>query len=147
MTKTRQLISDDKNYDEIYAASSLTRGDGTKLLFEDHRTFKIHPIYRFLVTSQYFIATIFVSESQLRNLSVYGHSSHNYQRKINETLPEDARNMLCCNNSRQKNPELQFYSIPKRLDRRNKLLASIRRHHWQLTYGQNRIIRDNCDSL
>ncbi len=35
-------------------------------------------------------------------------------------------------------PELQFYSIPKRLDRRNKLLASIRKHHWQLTFGQKR---------
>ncbi len=38
-----KLISDDKNYDEIYAASSLTRRDGTKMLFEDYRTFKIHP--------------------------------------------------------------------------------------------------------
>ncbi len=35
--------SDDKNYDEMYAASSLTRRDGTKMLFEDYRTFKIHP--------------------------------------------------------------------------------------------------------
>ncbi len=39
-----KLISDDKNYDEIYAASSLTRRDGTKMLFEDYRTFKVHPI-------------------------------------------------------------------------------------------------------
>ncbi len=39
-----KLISDDKNYDEMYAASSLTRRDGTKMLFEDYRTFKIHPI-------------------------------------------------------------------------------------------------------
>ncbi len=30
----QKLISDDKNYDEIYAASSLTRQDGTKMLFE-----------------------------------------------------------------------------------------------------------------
>ncbi len=48
MTKMRhdelKLISDDKNYDEMYAASSLTRRDGTKMLFEDYRTFKIHPI-------------------------------------------------------------------------------------------------------
>ncbi len=35
-----KLISDDKNYDEI---SLLTRRDGTKMLFEDYRTFKIHP--------------------------------------------------------------------------------------------------------
>ncbi len=40
-----KLISDDKNYDEMYATSSLTRRDGTKLLFEDYQiTFKIHPI-------------------------------------------------------------------------------------------------------
>ncbi len=39
-----KLISDDKNDDEIYAASSLTRRDGTKMLFEDYRTFKIHPL-------------------------------------------------------------------------------------------------------
>ncbi len=39
-----KLISDDKNYDGIYAASSLTRWDGTKMLFEDYRTFKIHPV-------------------------------------------------------------------------------------------------------
>ncbi len=39
-----KLISDDKNDDEMYAASSLTRRDGTKMLFEDYRTFKIHPI-------------------------------------------------------------------------------------------------------
>ncbi len=39
-----KLISDYKNYDEIYAASSLTRRDGTKMLFEDYQTFKIHPI-------------------------------------------------------------------------------------------------------
>ncbi len=39
-----KLISDDKNYDKIYAASSLTRRDRTKMLFEDYRTFKIHPI-------------------------------------------------------------------------------------------------------
>uniref|UniRef100_A0A672PEU3 THAP domain-containing protein 1 n=1 Tax=Sinocyclocheilus grahami TaxID=75366 RepID=A0A672PEU3_SINGR len=38
-----------------------------------------------------------------------------------------------CNNSRQRNPELQFYSIPKELDRRNKWLALIRRDHWQPT--------------
>ncbi len=36
-----KLISDDKNYDEIYASSSLTRRDGTKMLFEDYRTFKM----------------------------------------------------------------------------------------------------------
>ncbi len=30
-----KLISDDKNYDEICAASCLTRRDGTKMLFED----------------------------------------------------------------------------------------------------------------
>ncbi len=39
-----KLISDDKIYDEMYAASSLTRRAGTKVLFEDYRTFKIHPI-------------------------------------------------------------------------------------------------------
>ncbi len=39
-----KLISDDKNCDKMYAASSLTRRDGTKMLFEDYRTFKIHPI-------------------------------------------------------------------------------------------------------
>ncbi len=39
-----KLISDDKNYDEMYAASSLTRRDGTKMLFEDYRTLKIDPI-------------------------------------------------------------------------------------------------------
>ncbi len=39
-----KLISDDKNNDEIYAASSLTRRDGTKMLFEDYRTFRVHPI-------------------------------------------------------------------------------------------------------
>ncbi len=33
-----KLIFDDKNYDE------LTRRDGTKMLFEDYRTFKIHLI-------------------------------------------------------------------------------------------------------
>ncbi len=32
-----KLISDDKNYDEMYAASSLTSRDGTKLLFEDYQ--------------------------------------------------------------------------------------------------------------
>ncbi len=44
--------------------------------------------------------TIFVSASQLSELSVYGHSSHNDQRKINETLPEGSKgyNMrgTCC---------------------------------------------------
>ncbi len=30
--------------DEMYAASSLTRRDGTKMLIGDYRTFKIHPI-------------------------------------------------------------------------------------------------------
>ncbi len=35
-----KLISDDKNYDEMYAVSLLTRRDGTKMLFEDYRTFK-----------------------------------------------------------------------------------------------------------
>ncbi len=39
-----KFIYDDKNYDEIYAASSLTKQDGTKILFEDYRTLKIHPI-------------------------------------------------------------------------------------------------------
>ncbi len=40
-----KLISDDKNEnDEMYAASSLTRRDGTKMLFEDYRTLKIDPI-------------------------------------------------------------------------------------------------------
>ncbi len=39
-----KIISDDKNYDEIYAASSLTRRDGTRMLFEDYQTFKTHPI-------------------------------------------------------------------------------------------------------
>ncbi len=39
-----KLISDDKNYDENYDASSLTRRDRTRMLFEDYRTFKIHPI-------------------------------------------------------------------------------------------------------
>ncbi len=39
-----KLISDDKNYDEIYAAPLLTRQDGTKMLFDDYRTLKIHPI-------------------------------------------------------------------------------------------------------
>ncbi len=39
-----KLISDAKTYDKIYAASSLTRQDGTRMLFEDDRTFKIHPI-------------------------------------------------------------------------------------------------------
>ncbi len=37
-------LSDDKNYDEMFAAPSVTRRDRTKLLFEDYRTFKIHPI-------------------------------------------------------------------------------------------------------
>uniref|UniRef100_A0A673L3N9 THAP-type domain-containing protein n=1 Tax=Sinocyclocheilus rhinocerous TaxID=307959 RepID=A0A673L3N9_9TELE len=36
-----------------------------------------------------------------------------------------------CNNSCQRNPKLQFYSIPKELDRRNKWLALIRRDNWQ----------------
>ncbi len=39
-----KLISDDKNYDEICAVSSLTRRDRTRMLFEDYLTFKIHPI-------------------------------------------------------------------------------------------------------
>ncbi len=39
-----KLKSDDKNYDEMYAASSLTKRDGTKMLLEDYRTFKVHPI-------------------------------------------------------------------------------------------------------
>ncbi len=39
-----KLISEDKNYDEMYAVSSLTRQGGAKMLFEDYRTFKIHPI-------------------------------------------------------------------------------------------------------
>ncbi|XP_056133917.1 THAP domain-containing protein 1-like [Lampris incognitus] len=38
-----------------------------------------------------------------------------------------------CNNSRQRNPRLQFHSVPKELDRRNKWLASIRRDRWQPT--------------
>ncbi len=63
-------------------------------------------IHRFHVMSQCFIHAIIVSESQLCDLSVYGHSSHNYQRKINETLPEGSQaynmpgqydNMICCN--------------------------------------------------
>ncbi len=37
-----KLMSDDKNYDKMYAASSLTRWDGTKILSEDYQTFKIH---------------------------------------------------------------------------------------------------------
>ncbi len=37
-----KLISDDKNYDAMYAESvNKTRRDGTKMLFEDYRTFKI----------------------------------------------------------------------------------------------------------
>ncbi len=35
-----KLIFDDNNYGKIYATSSLTRRDGTKILFEDYRTFK-----------------------------------------------------------------------------------------------------------
>ncbi len=38
-----KLISDDKNYNEMYATSPLTRRDGTKMLFEDYQTYKIHP--------------------------------------------------------------------------------------------------------
>ncbi|XP_033977720.1 uncharacterized protein LOC117475554 [Trematomus bernacchii] len=38
-----------------------------------------------------------------------------------------------CDNSRQRNPGLQFVSIPKDVDRRNKWLAAIRRDHWQPT--------------
>ena len=38
-----------------------------------------------------------------------------------------------CDNSRQRNPGIQFVSIPKDLDRRNKWLAAIRRDHWQPT--------------
>ncbi len=76
------------------------------------------------VTSPCFIAAIFVT----------------LDLKINETLPEGSQhgyNMLgiCCAvscNSRERTPELQFYSISKELDRRNKWLASIRRDHWQL---------------
>ncbi len=104
-------------------------------------------IHRFHVTSQCFIATIFVSESLLRDLSVYGHSSHNYQRKINETLPEGSQGYtmpgICCAVTTvvRKPHKLQFYSIPKRLDWRNKLLASIRGHHWQLTSSRIRYIR------
>ncbi len=48
MTKTLvdelKSISDDKNYNEMYAVSSLTRLDRTIMLFEDYRTFKIHHI-------------------------------------------------------------------------------------------------------
>ncbi len=39
-----KLISDDKIYDEMYTAPSLTRQEGTRMLFEDNRTFKMHPI-------------------------------------------------------------------------------------------------------
>ncbi len=89
---------------------------------------------------QCFTAAIFVSESQLSLWS----QQPQLPKKINDTLPECSRlryaqDMLCCNNSRQKNPEQQLYSIPKRLDRWDKLLASFRRHHWQLTYGQKRL--------
>ena len=38
-----------------------------------------------------------------------------------------------CDSSRQRNPEMQFYSIPKDVERRNKWLAAIRRDHWQPT--------------
>uniref|UniRef100_A0A671M5T5 THAP-type domain-containing protein n=1 Tax=Sinocyclocheilus anshuiensis TaxID=1608454 RepID=A0A671M5T5_9TELE len=38
-----------------------------------------------------------------------------------------------CNNSRQRNPKLQYYSIPKELYRWNKWLALIKRDHWQPT--------------
>uniref|UniRef100_A0A8C9YR28 THAP-type domain-containing protein n=1 Tax=Sander lucioperca TaxID=283035 RepID=A0A8C9YR28_SANLU len=38
-----------------------------------------------------------------------------------------------CNNSRKRNPELVFYSIPKEKDRRKKWLAVIRRDHWTPT--------------
>ncbi len=61
---------------------------------------RVNCIHRFHVMSLCFLAAIFVSESQLRVLSVYGHSSHNYQRKVNETLPEGSQgfNMpgICC---------------------------------------------------
>ncbi len=104
--------------------------------------FYFNIVFRFHVTTQCFIATIFVSESQLRDLSVYGLSSHNYQRNTPRSFTrlQYARDMLCCNITVTvtvpKTPKLQFYSIPKKLDQRNKLLASIRRHHWQLTYGK-----------
>ncbi len=66
------------------------------------------------MTSQCFIAAIFVSDSQLHDLSVYGHSSLNYQRKINETLPEGSQgyNMprICCAVTTvvRKNPNINF---------------------------------------
>ncbi len=39
-----KLIYYYKNYDEIYAAFSLARQYGTKMIFEGNRTFEIHPI-------------------------------------------------------------------------------------------------------
>ncbi len=56
-------------------------------------SWKVSSIHRFHVTSQCFIAALFVYESQPRDLSVYDHSSHNYQRKINETLPEGSQGL------------------------------------------------------
>ena len=35
-----------------------------------------------------------------------------------------------CDSSQQRNPGMQFYSLPKDVDRRNKWLAAIRRDHW-----------------
>ncbi|KAF3838847.1 hypothetical protein F7725_010615 [Dissostichus mawsoni] len=48
-----------------------------------------------------------------------------------------------CDNSRQRNPGLQFVSIPKDLDRRNKWLAAIRRDHWQPTSNSRLKKNDN----
>ncbi len=39
-----KLISDDKNYDEMCATSSLTRRDGTQILFEVYPMDKIYPM-------------------------------------------------------------------------------------------------------
>ncbi len=46
-----KFIFDDNNYDKIYATSSLTRRDGTKMLFEDYRTFKYILYAKFTVLS------------------------------------------------------------------------------------------------
>ena len=43
-----------------------------------------------------------------------------------------------CDSSRQRNPGLHFYSIPKDVDRRNKWLAAIRRDHWQPTANSSK---------
>ncbi len=84
------------------------------------------------------VSVVWVSVS---HVSVYEHSSYNYQRKINETLPNDSQQgynkvgiccAVSCNNSHRRKPELQFYLISKEFDQRNKWLASIKKDHWQL---------------